>query len=90
SVAADSLGARRVSRLAFELADQSRVRSVLVEDRDIIAARATLWRDWRIPVEHGGATALAALLAGSYRPAVGERVAIVLCGANTDPADLAD
>jgi len=89
SVAADSLGARRVSRLAFELADQLRVRSVLVNDRDIIAARATLWRDWRIAVEHGGATALAALLAGSYRPAAGERVAIVLCGANTDPADLA-
>jgi len=89
SVAADALGARRVSRLAFELADQPRVSSVLVDDRDIIAARATLWRDWRIAVEHGGATALAALLAGSYRPAAGERVAIVLCGANTDPADLA-
>lgn len=89
SVAADSLGARRVSRLAHQLADRPRVRSVLVDDRDIVAARATLWRDWRIAVEHGGATALAALLAGRYQPAAGERVAVVLCGANTDPADLA-
>ncbi|HET6209946.1 MAG TPA: serine/threonine dehydratase [Jatrophihabitans sp.] len=89
SVAADSLGARRVSELAFELADQPRVRSVLVDDRNIVAARAALWRDWRIVVEHGGATALAAVLGGSYRPAAGERVAIVLCGANTDPSDLA-
>lgn len=89
SVAADSLGARRVSDLAYRLADQPRVRSVLVDDREIVAARAMLWRDWRIAVEHGGATALAGLLAGSYRPEAAERVAIVLCGANTDPADLA-
>jgi threonine dehydratase len=88
SVAADSLGARRVSQLAFELARQARVRSVLVSDLQIIAARQFLWRDWRIAVEHGGATALAAVLSGSYQPAAGERVAIVLCGANTDPADL--
>lgn len=89
SVAADSLGARRVSRLAFQLAGQPRVRSVLVDDADIVAARKQLWRDWRIVVEHGGATALAAVLSGNYRPAAGERVAVVLCGANTDPSDLA-
>lgn len=38
---------------------------------------------------HGGATALAALLTGSYQPAEGERVAVVVCGANTDLATLA-
>ncbi|MGH3912930.1 MAG: pyridoxal-phosphate dependent enzyme [Pseudonocardiaceae bacterium] len=38
----------------------------------------------------GGSTAtFAALLSGSYRPTAGERIAIMLCGANTDPADLA-
>jgi threonine dehydratase len=42
----------------------------------------------RIAVEHGAATALAALLTGAYTPAPGETVAVVLCGANTDPADL--
>ncbi|MGI8667852.1 MAG: serine/threonine dehydratase, partial [Jatrophihabitans sp.] len=90
SVAADSLGARRVSELAFRLADQPRVRSVLVSDEAIISARRMLWDRWRIVVEHGGATALAALCSGTYRPAENERVAIVLCGANTDPADLLD
>ena len=34
-------------------------------------------------------TALAGILRpGGYRPAAGEKVAVVLCGANTDPSDL--
>jgi threonine dehydratase len=48
-----------------------------------------LWDEYRIVVEHGTAAAYAALLCGAYRPAAGERVAVLLCGANTDPSDLA-
>jgi threonine dehydratase len=48
-----------------------------------------LWDDMRLVVEPGGATALAALLQGAYVPADGEQVAVVVCGANADPADLA-
>jgi threonine dehydratase len=33
--------------------------------------------------EPGGAAALAALLSGSYVPEPGERVAVLVCGANT-------
>ena len=33
--------------------------------------------------------ALAAVLSGRYRPAADERVAVVVCGANCDPASLA-
>jgi threonine dehydratase len=33
--------------------------------------------------------AFAALMTGTYRPAEGERIAVVVCGANTDPATLA-
>jgi threonine dehydratase len=29
------------------------------------------------------------LFAGAYQPSDGERIAVVLCGANTDPATLA-
>jgi threonine dehydratase len=36
--------------------------------------------------EPGGAAALAAVLAGAYRPAAGERVVVVVCGSNVDPA----
>lgn len=87
-VAADSLGARRVGEIAFHVARHTGVHSVLVDDAAIIAARAMLWDRWRIVVEHGAATALAALTSSTYQPERGERVAVVLCGANTSPADL--
>ncbi|WP_165985339.1 serine/threonine dehydratase [Streptomyces sp. YIM 98790] len=90
SVAADSLGARRVSEDALGWALRGDVRSVLVDDGAITDARRRLWAEHRIAVEHGAATALAAVGSGAYRPADGERVCVVLCGANTDPSDLAD
>ncbi len=88
SVAADSLGARRCSRMAYEFALRPEVTSVLVPDEAIMSARQALWDQRRIVVELGGATALAALLSGAYVPAPAERVVAVLCGANTDPAHL--
>lgn len=88
-VAADSLGARRVGDLAFAAQQAEAPVSVLVGEDDIVAARAQLWHDYRVASEHGAATAMAALLSGAYVPADDERVAVVVCGANTDPATLA-
>ncbi len=88
SVAADSLGARRFGTIAFEVLGRTGVTSVLVPDAAIEAARERLWQDYRIGVEHGAATAYAALLDGAYRPDRDERVVVILCGANTDPASL--
>ncbi len=88
SIAADSLGARRAARMAYDLAVSSPTTSVLVPDAAIANARQVLWDRHRLVVELGGATALAALLSGAYVPRPGERVAVVLCGANTDPSDL--
>jgi threonine dehydratase len=87
-VAADSLGARRVGRIAFDVTRAAGVDSVLVDDQAIVDARRQLWEDYRIAVEHGTAAALAALASGAYVPAPGERVVVLLCGANTSPADL--
>ncbi len=87
-VAADSLGARTLGDIAYDVAVRTEVASVLVGDEDIVEARRRLWDELRVVVEHGAATALAALTAGAYRPATGERVVVVLCGANTDPSDL--
>ncbi len=87
-IAADSLGARRVGDIAFELATDAKIESLLVGDDAIIDARRRLWDDYRIVVEHGTAAAYAALTSGAYRPAPGERVTTLLCGANTNPADL--
>ncbi|RZU52801.1 L-threonine ammonia-lyase [Krasilnikovia cinnamomea] len=88
-VAADSLGARRIGTLPYEVAVRTGVISVLVDDQAIVDARRRLWEDHRIVVEHGAATAQAALTSGAYVPAAGERVVTLLCGANTNPADLA-
>ncbi|MFD1657542.1 threonine/serine dehydratase [Streptomyces caeni] len=108
SVAADSLGARRASATALHAAQHDGVRSVLVPDTEIVRARKALWDHHRVAVEHGAATALAAITLPDpqlsdrdptarsdvpdrgYRPGVGEKVCVVLCGANTDPADLAE
>ena len=60
--------------------------AVTVSDDDIRAAQRELWLSLRLVVEPGGAAALAALRAGAYVPAAGERVVVVVCGANCDPA----
>lgn len=83
-IAADSLGATQVGSLVFPIARSNVDHVVLVGDDDIRAAQRWLWDEMRLVTEPGGATALAALLAKVYSPEPGERVAVVLCGANTD------
>ena len=89
SVAADSLGARNVGDLVYSICCDSVDHVALVTDAAIRDAQATLWRDWRIASEPGGAAALAALISGAYRPATGERVGVLLCGANVELGKLA-
>lgn len=89
SIAADSLGARRVSEMALRAAQHPGVRSILVTDDELIQARQSLWDDHRLAVEHGAAAALAGLRGDhGYRPEEGENVCVVLCGANTDLSSL--
>jgi threonine dehydratase len=88
-LAADSLGARRVGARAYEIAEHLGVPPVLVSDDDIRAGQAALWELLRIVAEPGGAAAFGALLAGRYRPAPGERVAVAVSGGNTVAVDFA-
>lgn len=88
-VAADSLGARRLGSIAWDVVRRGGVRSVLVDDEAILDARRQMWERYRVVLETGAAAPIAALVSGGYRPEDGERVAVVLCGANTDPGDLA-
>jgi threonine dehydratase len=87
-IAADSLAPRRVGELMFPLAQKFIERAVLVEDDAIREAQRALWKVMRVAAEPGGAAAFAALLSGAYRPAAGQRVAVVLCGGNTDAVNL--
>ena len=87
--AADSLGARWAGDIAFAVASRHVEPVLLVTDDAIREAQRRLWEDVRVVAEPGGAAALAALLTGGYRPDADERVVVLVCGANTDPAWLA-
>ena len=55
-----------------------------VADAAISAAQRWLWRELQIAVEPSGAAVFAALASGAYRSAAGERVGVLVCGANVD------
>jgi threonine dehydratase len=56
---------------------------VLVTDEAIVAAQAALWKVLRVVAEPGGAAAMAAVLSKRYPAERGERVGVLVCGANT-------
>ncbi len=87
-IAANALGASRIGRIAYDLAKAQGTPSVLVSEEAIASARDWLWRNLRQLVEPAGATALAALQSGAFRPEKGERVAVLVCGANPAPDPL--
>ncbi len=85
-VAADSLGAQRLGRVPWSIVRRYVDEAVTVDDDSIRDAQRAMWDDFRLIVEPGGATALAAIRTGAYRPAPGERVVVVICGANCEPS----
>ena len=84
SLAADSLGAKRVGDLNFAIARQFVSQVVLVEDSAIAEAQRSFWADLSVIAEPGGAAAFAAIASGAYRPEPDERVGVLVCGANAD------
>ena len=82
-LAADSLAPRRVGDKVFPIVQRYARQTVLVSDDAIAKAQAQLWRGLRIVAEPGGAAAFSAILSGAYRPAPGERIAIIISGGNT-------
>jgi threonine dehydratase len=88
-IAADALGASRIGAPNFEIAQKLVRGSLLVTDEAVRAAQRALWKELRVVAEPSGATGLAALMAGVYKPAPGERVATLVCGANTELGSIA-
>jgi threonine dehydratase len=84
SVAADSLGASNVGALVYDICRQSVSETLLVEEDAIMRTQRHLWSEYRIAVEPGGAVALSALLSGIYRARAGERIGVLVCGANVE------
>jgi threonine dehydratase len=87
-VAADSLGAQRIGAICWQVQGEAIDDALLLEDNAIRAAQLWLWRELKLAVEPAAALGLAAMQTGVYRPRADEKLCLVLCGANIDPASL--
>jgi threonine dehydratase len=74
----------------FPIAQALVDRVALVSDDAIVAAQRALWDGCRIVAEPGAAAPFAALISGAYVPAPGERIGVVVSGANTTAVEFAD
>lgn len=83
SIASDSLGASLAGSHCFTLARQHVDEFICIEDEDILKAQLSLWNDYRIMAELGGATAFAALTSGQYETSTNEKIGVLICGGNT-------
>jgi threonine dehydratase len=88
TVAADALAPRQVGELVFPITQAYVDDVLLVDDASILAAQRALWQAFRVAAEPAASVGIAALLAGVYKPAPGEHVAVVISGANTSPSQL--
>lgn len=87
-IAADSLGAKRIGALCWDISQRHIHQSLLLPDLAIRAAQQTLWKEFKLAVEPAAALGLAALQTGLWRPKTQDRVGLILCGANFDPSSL--
>ena len=88
-IAADSLGARRIGGIAWDIVRRHVAEARLIDDAAIRRAQRWLWAELKLAVEPAAALPLAALHEGLVQPRAGETVCLVVCGGNVDPATLA-
>ncbi len=86
---ADSLGAPHAAPYSFALCKRFVDELVMVDDDQLRAAMGLLFRSAKLAVEPAGAAATAALCGPLRQRLAGKRVAIIVCGANIDPASFA-
>ncbi len=87
---ADSLGAPRCEPYSFAMNQRFVDEVVLVSDDQIRDAMRLLFVSAKLVVEPAGAAALAALMYPLRERLDGQRVGVVVCGANTDAASFAN
>lgn len=80
---ADGLRSDCTGEIAFAHVQALVDELVTVDDETIVRTTELLVRDSKLIVEYSGATALAALLSGRWKPE-GRRTAVVLSGGNLD------
>ena len=82
-IAADALGARRLGTHGWEALSSVAAESILVPDSEVIEAQAVLKNTCGIEVEPAAAVGVAALRSGNVRISKQEKVALIICGANS-------
>ena len=87
-IAADALGAQRIGEIAWAATQAHVDHALLLDDAAIRAAQLWLWHELKLAVEPAAALPLAALHSGAYVPRADEKVCLIICGANVDPASL--
>src|SRR5687767_14211251 len=80
----DALQTPRVSPITFDVLRERGATALSVSDAEAEAAIRWAWREHKLVIEHGGAVALAAVLAGKVAPV--DDLVILLSGGNIDPA----
>lgn len=88
-LAADSLGARRIGDIAWQIAQKHVPEALLLTESAIRDAQQWMWKEMKLAVEAAAALPLAALHSGAVRLQPGQRVCLIVCGANVDPATVA-
>jgi len=88
-IAADSLGAKRIGAIAWDVTQRHVKDALLLPDEATRSAQLWLWKQMKLAAEPAAALGLAALQSGAYQVQANEKVCLVICGANVDPATLA-
>ncbi len=86
---ADSLGAPHAAPYTFALCRRFIDELVMVDDDQLRNAMGLLFREMKLAVEPAGAASTAALLGPLREVLRGQRVGLIVCGANTDLATFA-
>jgi threonine dehydratase len=79
-----TLAAMRTEPINLQIVQRCVEDIVLVTDDDMREAARWLWFEMGLATDLSGAAAVAALRAGTFRPAPGRRVCALVCGAGSD------
>lgn len=79
---AESLGARKTEPMPYEIVSKNIEEVLVVSDEEAIASLIELLKQEKLLVEPATSCSLAALTSGKIKYNPGDRIAVVLCGAN--------
>ncbi|BBK30540.1 threonine dehydratase [Stella humosa] len=84
TTAAGTLAPKATDPRTFAVIERHVDDFILVDDEQMRTAARWLWQEHNVAAELSGAAAVAALMAGAYKPRADERVVAIVCGVGTD------